>query len=79
MELDALTALFNTLEQYGRGVNLDIHGIEDTGHDSDVMIVEKTALALDVSYSVSEIQTVHRIPTRSPSGQSGPPFFLVVR
>lgn len=32
---------FNSLEQYGRGVNLEIHGVQEVGYENPYFLVEK--------------------------------------
>lgn len=63
-ELAALTSRFNSLEQYGRGINLEIHGIVESTYNDANYIVEKTAKALGLAYRSSEIQAAHRLPSR---------------
>lgn len=75
-ELSALTKRFNALEQYGRGVNLEVHGVEVTDGESAEHVVQQVAQAIGVTYSASEIQAAHRLPRRD-HDYTKPPVFLI--
>lgn len=61
-----LTSRFNALEQYGRGINLEIHGLEQEFRDESMEVVlKKVATAIGQPFNTWEIQAAHRIPTKS--------------
>lgn len=64
-ELKALSRRFNTLELYGRGNNLEIHGLGDSnvGHDDANSILQRTVRALGLAYNPTNLQVPHRVPS----------------
>lgn len=73
--LVTLTRRFNALEQYGRGINLEIHGLEQKSNDEHPhVILKKIAASIGVPFNQTDIQAAHRIDTRR---RDQPPMLLV--
>lgn len=78
-QLAVLTRRFNVLEQYSRGNNLEIHGLNDDniGYENWDNVLKQTARAIGVTYNSAEVQAAHRIPSRRNNNGKQPDVFLV--
>lgn len=71
----ALSRRFNVMEQYGRAVNLEIHGLPRESHDEKAEdVLKKVAATIQQPFNISEVQAAHRLPSRK---NDRPPIFLV--
>lgn len=72
--LSLLTRRFNALEQYGRGVNLEVHGLTMEYRDElSEVVVKRVAQVIGMPYNPWEIQAAHRLPSKD----DRPPILLI--
>ncbi|KAG8251626.1 hypothetical protein J6590_075514 [Homalodisca vitripennis] len=71
-DLMGLSRRFNTLEQYGRKQNIEIHGIEETRGENIEDLIRKVTDILVVSFSQNDVEAAHRVPT----GRNGRPNMI---
>lgn len=77
-EINDLSKRLNNLEQYGRGVNLEVHGLESkNGSEPQNLRKEMAKLAekLHVSHKEEDIEVIHTLPQRE--NTSRPPVVIV--